>query len=718
MAEKRVIELEVSSNLGNLKQQLKAAQVEVQTLAEKFGATSAQAVEAAKKAAILKDKIGDAKALTDAFNPDAKFKALSGSLTGVAGGFSVVTGAMGAFGKQSEDVEKALLKVQSAMAIASGAQAIGESIDSFKQLGAVVTNFGTSAVSSFKAMSAANKAFMVTGIGVLLVALGAVVAYWEDISNALYKNTRARELNNKVQSSSVQLISKELNAADVLTKQLKSETFTREEKRKKVAAFQKEYPSILSNINAEKTSLQDINTALSKNIGLLKLQAQAKAIQALREESYTELVKKQMELTTGAAKKDFTLFGADFGGVAYGEDATNGILSFVDANEGAAISTKIATKELEKNISALDKMDNALQKQMIALEKQGAVIKPSGEKEKIIKDNNKVEADLAQEKADRIKLINDNLINYYDAVEEERQSKITNAQEKEKQELANKYEALYELADKAGQSTKDLQEQQGKDSQAITKKYNDLEKVAKDEKDKLEKERVAKEKIYLEELTLTESQLKLAKLTSQYEAEKLLYKDNKEILKALDIKYAKDKENLEEEDVARQKTINEKKIQMAMDGLSIINDLFQMNAGKSEKDARRAFKAQKAFNLASALTNTYLAVTAALANKKELFPGQRFVEAGLAGVAGAVQVAKIAKTQFTSSATSADTGGGGGGATAPTMSAPQFNVVGQSGVNQLASLNQQPIQAYVVSGQVTSQQALDRNRLENATLGG
>jgi hypothetical protein len=714
MAEKKVIELEVIANLGNLKQQLKQAQVEVQTLSDKFGATSAQAVEAAKKAAILKDKIGDAKALIDAFNPDAKFKALSSSLTGVAGGFSVVTGVMGAFGKQSEDVEKALLKVQSAMAIASGAQAIGESIDSFKQLGAVVTNFGTSAVSSFKAMSAANKAFMVTGIGVLLVALGAVVAYWEDISNALYKNTRARELNNKVQSSSVQLISKELNAADVLTKQLKSETFTREEKRKKVAAFQKEYPSILSNINAEKTSLQDINTALSKNIGLLKLQAQAKAIQALREESYTELVKKQMELTTGAAKKDFTLFGADFGGIAYGKDATNGILSFVDANEGAAISTKIATKELEKNISALDKMDNALQKQMIALEKQGAVIKPSGEKEKIIKDNNKVEADLAQEKADRIKLINDNLVNYYDAIEEERQAKITNAQEKEKQELANKYEKLYELADKAGQSTKDLQEQQGKDSQAITKKYNDLDKLAKDEKDKLEKERLAKEKAFLEEITLT----KLQKLTSQYEAEKLLYKDNKEILKALDIKYAKDKEDLENEEVARQKTINEKKIQMAMDGLSIINDLFQMNAGKSEKDARRAFKANKAFNLASALTNTYLAVTAALANKKELFPGQRFVEAGLAGAAGAVQVAKIAKTQFTSSATSADTGGGGGGATAPTMSAPQFNVVGQSGVNQLASLNQQPIQAYVVSGQVTSQQALDRNRLANATLGG
>ena len=77
MAEKKVIELEVSSNLGNLKQQLKQAQVEVQTLSEKFGATSKQAVEAAKAAAILKDKIGDAKALTDAIGTRAIFKSIT-----------------------------------------------------------------------------------------------------------------------------------------------------------------------------------------------------------------------------------------------------------------------------------------------------------------------------------------------------------------------------------------------------------------------------------------------------------------------------------------------------------------------------------------------------------------------------------------------------------------------------------------------------------------
>jgi len=72
---------------------------------------------------------------------------------------------------------------------------------------------------------------------------------------------------------------------------------------------------------------------------------------------------------------------------------------------------------------------------------------------------------------------------------------------------------------------------------------------------------------------------------------------------------------------------------------------------------------------------------------------------------------------------SAPSGGGisPGGSTAP--QAPTFNVVGNSGVNQLAQTiagqgaNQQPIQAYVVSGQVTTAQSLDRNRVDNATMG-
>lgn len=143
MAQENVgINIQVGGNqdqaLGSLKSQLREATAEVTKLTEQFGATSKEAVQAAKRAAELKDQIGDAKSLIDAFNPDAKFKALTASLSGVAGGFAAAQGAIGLFGVESQNVEKALLKVQSAMAISQGLQSVGESIDSFKQLGTVI----------------------------------------------------------------------------------------------------------------------------------------------------------------------------------------------------------------------------------------------------------------------------------------------------------------------------------------------------------------------------------------------------------------------------------------------------------------------------------------------------------------------------------------------------------------------------------------------------
>jgi len=48
--------------------------------------------------------------------------------------------------------------------------------------------------------------------------------------------------------------------------------------------------------------------------------------------------------------------------------------------------------------------------------------------------------------------------------------------------------------------------------------------------------------------------------------------------------------------------------------------------------------------------------------------------------------------------------------------APNFNVIGSSGINQLAQIQQQPTRAYVVSGDVANGLSLERNRLQNATL--
>jgi hypothetical protein len=213
--------------IGSLKKQLREAQQDVQALSDKFGATSEQAIEAAKRASELKDRIGDAKALTDAFNPDAKFKALTASLSGVAGGFAAAQGAIGLFGAESEAVEKTLLKVQSAMALSQGLQSVGESIDSFKQLGAVIksttafqtaynfvigekaaiqktdvattiastvatkaqaaaTNTATVATTaSSVAMKVLRGAILATGIGALVIGLIAVVQNFGKIKTAI-----------------------------------------------------------------------------------------------------------------------------------------------------------------------------------------------------------------------------------------------------------------------------------------------------------------------------------------------------------------------------------------------------------------------------------------------------------------------------------------------------------------------------------------------------
>jgi hypothetical protein len=200
---------ETDNSVKSLRTQMKEAQAQVGLMADKFGATSKEAVNAAKKAAELKDRIGDAKALTDAFNPDAKFKAVASSLAGVAGGFSALQGAMALFGNENKDVEKALLKVNAAMALSQGLQAVGESVDSFRQLGAVIKSttvfqelnnaatktatfvqkaFGIATVETSQGFKVLKGAIVATGIGALVVALGLVINNFDAISDWIKKS--------------------------------------------------------------------------------------------------------------------------------------------------------------------------------------------------------------------------------------------------------------------------------------------------------------------------------------------------------------------------------------------------------------------------------------------------------------------------------------------------------------------------------------------------
>jgi len=228
---------DVGKSVGSLKQQVREAQNEVTALSEKFGATSKEAVNAAKKAAQLKDAIGDAKALTDAYNPDAKFKAFGAALQGVVGGFSAVQGAIGLFGVESKEVEQTLLKVQSAMALSQGLDSILEAKDSFANLGTQIKNstafvklnelankaaagamklFGVAVETTSTSFKVLKGAIAATGIGLLVVAVGELVNAFQNYQSAAEKAKKAQDdLNASTKKGAEVALEAELATIDL-----------------------------------------------------------------------------------------------------------------------------------------------------------------------------------------------------------------------------------------------------------------------------------------------------------------------------------------------------------------------------------------------------------------------------------------------------------------------------------------------------------------------
>lgn len=126
--------------------------------------------------------------------------------------------------------------------------------------------------------------------------------------------------------------------------------------------------------------------------------------------------------------------------------------------------------------------------------------------------------------------------------------------------------------------------------------------------------------------------------------------------------------------------------------------------------------AGKAVAIAQSIINTYQGATKALGQ------GGIFGAVAAAGViaSGMASVKKIVATKIPGAE------GGGGSAAIAGVSAqvenleqnvPDFNVVGDSPINQIAqSLNRQPVKAFVVSGDVTTAQQLDRNIINESGI--
>jgi hypothetical protein len=510
---------------------------------------------------------------------------LGGALGGVTAGFSLAQGAMGAFGVESEDLERQLLKVQSAMAIADGVRGFREAIPSIKAFGTALKN-----------------AIGATGIGLLVVALGTVAAYWDDIKSAVGGvSDEQSKLNSKTD-------------ANVLAQQAKYDAISGQDNILKLQG--KSERDILK---IKQTQIQAVIKATEAQLVNQEATKKAQVDAAKRNQSILSGI-----LTFLTAPLQLLLGTVDMVGKALGKDfnlregLNKSITSLVfDPKQVAEEGDKV----IDETKTKLAQLKNEAAGFTIALREMD---KPA---EKVVKDSGKKAVEEAKKEVEVMETLKTNSL----------KSGVSTLLKTRQEEL--------------------LIEKQASDDK-IALKEQELEALAiiADAENKIR-------------------DANISNIAAGIDLVKNLFANNKKIQAAALIA---------ESAVAIARTII------------------------STKAANQAARAQG--TAASILTGGASVIAAeALVLRNNIG----------AGISIAAQIAATAKGVSAlggggtppSNDNSSDGGGGGGGSFSP-----NFNVVGNSGMNQLAQLQQQPMQAYVVSGSVTTAQSLDRNRIENATL--
>ena len=256
----------------------------------------------------------------------------------------------------------------------------------------------------------------------------------------------------------------------------------------------------------------------------------------------------------------------------------------------------------------------------------------------------------------------------------------------------------------------------------------------------------------LQKLQNTAQEQELLELAQQYDAKILLAEGNAELILALKEQQKIDEAAIDKDFIQKKADIESNaaerdrqeklravnvNLQIAANGLNAIQSLGDaafahrtknLKEGSKEqlKAAKKQFNFNKALQLGMAVIDGGKAITASLA-QSPLAIGPIPNPAGIASLAfasltSAAQIAMIASQKYEApkkniTDVSPPSIGGGGANTSPT-NAPNFNVVGQSGFNQVASAlgTQQPVQAYVVAGNVTTAQQLANNTIQTATF--
>ncbi len=210
------------------------------------------------------------------------------------------------------------------------------------------------------------------------------------------------------------------------------------------------------------------------------------------------------------------------------------------------------------------------------------------------------------------------------------------------------------------------------------------------------------------------------------EVEKKLKQQLVDDLEQIDID-AKNKEKNREEE------LKDFKVNSAKDTLSILGNVANLFAGKSEASQKKAFQINKAMSIGTATIDTIVGAQKAFTS--QFIPGdpssliRAQIASGIAIAKGLVNVATISKTKFGSTTTpssgggggGADVGGGGGvGSGAQAQATPNLELFGQAnGLNtffQAQGQEQQTVQAVISLDQFNTSKDKQAQIFENSTL--
>jgi hypothetical protein len=677
MAEKRTIELEIQDNSKTLKQQYKEAVVELQKVAAAYGETSTQAVEAAKKAAGLKDQIEDTNDLLQSYKGEGAFIAMGKAMSSVASGFSAIEGGLGLLGVESEKLQETMLRVQSAMALAQGLEGLEDAGRAFKNLGTVAMN----------ALKGIKTGIAATGIGLLVVAVGLLVANFDKLKEAFSTGLS------------------------------------------KAKAFEK-------GVTEQAAAARDaINNFGEYERTLRRLGNTEDDIQEKRRKRFDEAIK-QTQREIEASKKTYKEQLKNLETVkefdAWGMNATGRLLY------GDEEDAKEQRKKIKETKDQLEKLKN-----------------DKFEFEQKIKDDakKKREEDL-QDYKDKIKakqdLINEDLAKIREnnkAALEENQARLRTEQEQEEFLVNQKFNEQIKLAKKYRKDTTQLETAQANEINDIRLKYQEIDykqkeearqkeldaiKQANDLKKQAEEEFQAK----IEEIdesnfqarlqkSMTDNEYEIELVRQKYFALEEAAKGNAEQLAIIEEAKQNELAKIEIQNalaVQQQKAaLQQQGLDVALQGVQLIASVFEKQKGVQ----KAAVIAESAIGIAKMIISNKLANAGALATPQAIATSGAAaapvialnnISTGIGIAANIAATAKALKTLGGGSAPSSPPLGGGGGTGGGGAMAPQFNTIGSSGINQLATLQQQPVEAYVVSGKITSAQSLDRNRVQNATL--